>query len=281
MSTARTLGPRFKVLRVQLPYLSGTHLMRQTRQGVALSVLWLGCGADTQPLPESPARRVSDGSVSSSPPPQLDAARPQKELGIGVVQYAAMPRYEAEDVIHTGPSFRSDTLAVLNRDSLCFTGDGCVPSYGRMIEFDYEVPGWAILALTGDSAWAQVTLAPADPNGPKGWVSLRGDGVVAVLWSRILFEKDLFFLNPSDIAFHPNPVSTARVQPILVRDPHSGRPDYSMRPIEARGAWFRVELLTPGPLCKEPVPQISPDTVWIQHLTAAGRPRVFYHTRGC
>lgn len=42
-----------------------------------------------------------------------------------------------------------------------------------------------------------------------------------------------------------------------------------------------MELLTPNPMCKYPEPVATPDTVWIQYLTATGRPRTFYYTRGC
>src|SRR5947199_977657 len=110
-----------------------------------------------------------------------------REYGIGVVKYMAMYRYAARDVILATPSFAADTVATLARDSLCFRRPPvCVRSYDRMIEFDYEVPGWAILRFSTDSAWVKVTLAPSQPSGPVGLVRLRPDTAIPLLWSQVL-----------------------------------------------------------------------------------------------
>ena len=97
-----------------------------------------------------------------------------REFGIGVVRYADMYHYEAEDIIYASPNDTSDTVAILKREDLCLTSNSvCVRSYERMIEFDYEVPGFAILGFTPDSGWAQVTLDPSDRlTPPTGWVRL-------------------------------------------------------------------------------------------------------------
>lgn len=227
----------------------------------------------------APAVNDAPAAVPATPPSE----RPwwDREYGVGVVRYAAMERYEAEDVIRAAPSVDSDTVAILRRDSLCFAKDNCVRSYERMIEYDYEIPGWAILAFTPDSTWARVTLAPYDSAGPTGWVAVRRDSVEALLWSRVMWEKPLFFLRPDDIAFYDAPVETARVTRTLVRHPNSDRLNYIMNPLEVRGHWLRVELLTPSPMCEFPEPKVTPDTVWIRYLRTDGRPRVFYYTRGC
>ena len=248
------------------------------------TIALLACETDAPPPPRS------EPAVAESPPaapvPSPTAPREprgwwDKDFGVGVVKYAAMERYEAEDVIRAAPSPGADTIAVLRRDSLCFTRGGCVRSYDRMIEYDYEIPGWAILGVTRDSAWARVTLAPADSAGPTGWVALRGDSVRAVLWSLVLPEQPLFFLNPDDIAFYEAPAETARATRTLISDSDADRFDYIMNPLEVRDRWMRVELLTPSTMCKFPEPKVTPDTVWIQYLSPHGRPRVFYYTRGC
>ena len=198
-----------------------------------------------------------------------------------MVRYAAMYRYAATDVIRAAPSARADTIALLVRDSLCIANDPCVRSYSRMIEFDPEVPGWAVLRFSDDSAWAQVTLAPFDSAGPTGWVALRDDSAKVLLWSRILPNKSLYFLRPIDVAFYAAPVESARVERTLVRHANSDEYNYIMTPLEVRGAWLRVALLTPSPMCEWPEPKVTPDTLWIRFLTADNRPRVFYYTRGC
>lgn len=245
---------------------------------------------------ETPPRRSAEtpqGEAEARPPaqasvPAVDAPARQttrewwdKEFGVGVVSYAAMESYEARDVIRARPSISSDTVAVLDRDKLCFTSGICVRSYEQMVEFAYEIPGWAILGFTPDSGWARVTLAPFDTAGPTGWVALRGDSVRALLWSRILPEHSLFFLRPDDTAFYDAPIESARAARTLVRHAGSDRLNYIMNPLQVRDRWLRVELLSPSPMCEFPEPEVTPDTVWIQYLRADGRPRVFYYTRGC
>ena len=205
-----------------------------------------------------------------------------REYGIGVVKYMAMYRYAARDVILATPSFAADTVATLARDSLCFRRPPvCVRSYDRMIEFDYEVPGWAILRFSTDSAWVKVTLAPSQPSGPVGWVRLRPDTAIPLLWSQVLPRHRLFFLRRGEIAFYQVPDPKARINRQLVRYSNSDRFDYIMNPLTVRGTWLRVALFSPSAMCEASDLKVTPDTLWIQYLTAAQRPRVFYYTRGC
>jgi hypothetical protein len=249
----------------------------------SVCVAGVACGADRPNPPNAAARPPLDSPGVPAPSLQTTAPRPwwDKEFGIGVVRYAAMYRYQAKDVIRAAPSAGASIIALLNRDSLCFTGDKCVRSYNRMIEFDYEVPGWAILGFSDDSAWVQVRLAPSDSAAPVGWVALRADSVQALLWSRILPTKSVYFMRPSDVAFYTAPTDSAEVERELVKEPNSGELNHIMIPLEARGAWLRVVLLTPSPMCVFPEPKVTPDTLWIQYLTPKNRPNVFYYTRGC
>jgi len=203
-----------------------------------------------------------------------------REYGIGVVRYEAMYRYDARDVILVAPFASADTVASLSRDSLCFRQPpGCVRSYDRMIEFDYEVPGWAILEFSKDSGWVRVSLAPSQPSGPMGWVRLRPT-VSTLLWSQILPRHRLFFLREPDIAFYKEPDPKSRVERQPVTHLGSKRPSYIMNPLAVRGPWLRVELLVPSTICETDI-KVTPDTLWIRYLTPRGRPTVFYHTRGC
>lgn len=205
-----------------------------------------------------------------------------REYGIGVVKYAAMYSYTAHDVIFAAPNLHADTVATLRGDTLCIvTTRACVRSYDRMIEFEYEVPGWAILGFSQDSAWAKVTLAPSDPPGPVGWVQLRPDSTEALLWSDVLRGRPLFFLHPSTIAFYRRPDRRSRVARPLVEEPESNRFNYIMNPIATRGRWLRVEIVSTSTMCESPDMKVKPDTLWIEYLTPEARPRVFYYTRGC
>lgn len=202
-----------------------------------------------------------------------------REYGIGVVSYAAMETYSARDVILATPVRNADTVAILNRDSLCFTATRtCVRSYERMIEFGYEIPGWAILRFSADSQWVQVSLAPSDP-GPVGWVRLRPGSVDAVLWRTLLRDKGLFFLRTGDAAFYMHPERGALAPRARVpADSGHGR-RYVMIPLAVRGRWLRVAIT--NEVCGDTTGDVRPDTLWIEYLSPQGRPRVFYPTRGC
>lgn len=210
-----------------------------TTAGAALSLADIAGRWDIRAVPETadttPTTFVPAATADTSGWTVQDRSWWDREYGIGVVSYLAMGDYTARDVIRAAPSATADTVAVLTRDSLCFAPDHCVRSYDRMIEFDYEIPGWAILRFSEDSSWVQVTMAPSDSQGPTGWVALRGDSVQAVLWRDLLPEKPLFFLRPEDIAFYAAPSEAASIPRELARDSVSGQLDHIMNPLEARG----------------------------------------------
>jgi hypothetical protein len=198
------------------------------------------------------------------------------------VRYAAMERYSAKDVILARPSSSADTVATLDGASLCFTHPRrCVRSFQRMVEFAYEIPGWAIVDFSADSTWVQVTLNPSEPPGVLGWVRLRPDSVEALLWPVLLHRQRLFFLRAADIGFYSLPDGDSRVVRRLAKRPNSEELDYIMRPLEARGPWLRVQLFSPSNYCTWPEIKVTPDTLWVQYLTSDLRPRVFYYSRGC
>jgi hypothetical protein len=219
-------------------------------------------------------------------PPAQDTtllAWARREYGIGVVRYADMYRYETRDVLYSSPVLTADTVAVLDQRELCFRhGPHCVFSYKRMIEFDYEIPGWAILSLTRDSSWAEVTLNPWTPDSaPTAWVYLARDSVSVVFWRDLLPTKWLFFPLLENARFYARPDRSAPVALRYDTLPNPPRADLIMRPLRTDGRWMQVEVFSPNPLCKWPRPEVTPDTAWIEYLTSHDRPRVFYYTRGC
>ena len=222
--------------------------------------------------------------------PAAAAARGQelpfanREYGIGVVTYASLASgLGARDVIRAAPNRRAAVVARLAGDSLCFERPrSCSGLAERMIEYDYEVPGWAVLRYAPDSAWVEVSLGAAQRNAPTGWVQLRRDSVAVMRWDTALTGHSLFFLHPDQVAFFRQPDGRSRVSRALAPSPGTDRYDYHMTPLEARGSWLRVALESPSFSCEAPPPQPPrQDTLWIQYLTPARRPRVFYHTRGC
>ena len=213
-----------------------------------------------------------------------DLAFEDREYGIGVVVYAAHHAgTAAQDVIRAGPSRRAAVVARLAGNSLCFEQPRrCSALPELMIEYDYEIAGWAVLRYAPDSAWVEVSLGAAQRDAPTGWVQLRRDSVAVMRWDTTLTRHSLFFLHPGQVAFFRQPDGRSRISRALAPSPGTDRYDYHMTPIEARGSWLRVALESPSFSCQ--LPPASPprrDTLWIQYLTPAGRPRVFYHTRGC
>ena len=247
---------------------------------VSLLLVLVACRGERPRDPTTVARAPVAPSPAPVPTAQSSIEAWQgREYGIGVIRYAAMDRYQAVDVIRAGPSQRSDTVAVLRRDSLCFTPTRCVRSYEQMIEFDYEIPGWALLGFNADSTWARITLSPADSAGPRGWVALMPDSVEALLWPSILADKPLFFLKPAFVGFYATPDTATPVNVPQERLSDPGR--YMMTPITRQGDWLRVELRLSTYPCGDTEPDEHPDTLWIRFLTEHERPRVFFFTRGC
>ncbi len=206
----------------------------------------------------------------------------QRDFGIGVIKYKEMFTYKVIDTIFTDSNVDSKIKAILNSRSLAFTIGEDVFSFKRMIEYDYEIPGFAILKFNSDSSWAEVTLDPYNLlEPPTGWVNLKKDGTSFILWSNLLTNKNLFFLNPDDIQFYSKP-NKSETNPIkLEMFINSNRYDYIMKPILRNGNWLKVEVLTPSPYCKSEEVEVSPKILWIQYLNDNQRPNVFFYTRGC
>ena len=220
--------------------------------------------------------------TAAQPLASQELAWEHREYGIGVVAYPALMTTGMKDVIRAAPSLRSAVVARLDGDTVCFAQPrGCSRSYERMIEYAYEEPGWAILRFSPDSGWAEVSLGAAQRGAPTGWVRLRPDSTLVIRWDSLLAEHALFFLRDSEIAFYSRPDSSARLNRALARHGESERLNYVMHPLTRRGRWLRVVLESPSNQCVFPEVPTRRDTVWIRYLTPAGRPNVFFHTRGC
>lgn len=251
----------------------------------ALGAEWGGRG-DHEPRDDVliPALRGPAANHASRPAFQQSTDWSEREYGVGVVRYEAMYTYSARDAVRAQPHVNSDTVAILDGANLCFvTQAECVRSYERMIEYDYEIPGFAILSFNPDSSWARVTLNPYDRKDPPvGWVRLDRDSVSAVLWSDLLPQQYyMFFLKRSEIRFYTRPDTTAPVDLALESHESSSRLDYGMQPLSVDGRFLRVELYSPSPYCVTPEPEVRPDTLWIEYLSEDLRPRIFFYTRGC
>jgi len=208
-----------------------------------------------------------------------------REYGVGIVAYEDMPNYSCVDTIYAKPNLNSEIVAVLNNRELCFNApkDTCVFSFGQMIEYSYEIPGFAILSFNVDSSWAKVTLDPWDKLTSKtGWIHVKKLKTAPILWSDIIPRKNpLFFINPDSIRLFTKPDYNYEVEIILEVYDNSDRLDYEMHPLVVEGRWMKVEVLTPSQYCKSKPPESKVDTLWIEYLSKSLRPKVFYYTRVC
>ena len=128
-----------------------------------------------------------------------------------------------------------------------------------------EAPaGWHRVLLGADSTGAAVS----------GWSRVRPGIVGRTLWEELLPGQPLFFaLPPDSFAFHASPGGPEERFPVEVER-------YILWPLEVRGDWMRVRAVTPSDYCFEPRAPTQ-DTLWIRWRGEAGRPRVWFHTRGC
>lgn len=164
-----------------------------------------------------------------------------REYGIGVVEYNSMQTYSVEDVVFIEPNDQSDTVAILNKDSLYLVLlDTTVRTYKRMIEYDYEIPGFAVLSFNSDTSWVEITLDPWNNITPlTGWINLLKEGVGIILWSDLLPQKKpLFFLYPDSIHFYSEPNKTADTTITIETYENSDRLDYEMWPLLVINHWL-------------------------------------------
>lgn len=146
------------------------------------------------------------------------------------------------------------------------------------VEFDYEENGLPIDSIAGE--WVRVVYGvTATGENRAGWVRRRMN-VEAVLWPDLFAERNLFFLDDVTPSFHSAPDGPL-LQITLAREPDPPhRADYTLYADSLAGHWMRVRLVTPSNYCFDPL-NPTEHTVWIRMLDERGRPRVFYHSRGC
>lgn len=218
-----------------------------------------------------------------------------QDFGIGIVSFAFVDsgaEWPAADtmLVHEAASAGAPVVArfifqVPEPMSWAFvleTGDEAVES--NAVEYGYEVLGLPVDAVEAGGEWARVIYGTAADATPRtGWVRIGGEGARLRLWSEVLPEQSLFFVGPSsEVAFYDRPgggrVSAA---PFRESDPQGAAFDLRMEPLEVDGRWMKVRVVTPDDSCRAELVETKEDILWIEYLDPRGRPRVWYHTRGC
>jgi hypothetical protein len=117
-----------------------------------------------------------------------------------------------------------------------------------------------------------------------GWVRQAAGRNARTLWEELLPTLPLFFVVPRDsVRFH-GAVDGSETAFALPAPAPGGDPadpgDYILWPLAREGDWMQVRAVTPSDFCADPPAPVE-DTLWVRWRTAAGRPRVWYFTRGC
>lgn len=134
----------------------------------------------------------------------------------------------------------------------------------------------------GSSAVGAVTAGPGGmrrtdrPVLHRGWVQLAPGRLERILWNEHLPVKTLFLLGPVQPQFLDAPGG----RPVDAGVPTTDT-DHIIHPIQRRGKWLQVEVVTPSDYCWEPRPETRRTVAWIPYLDDGGRARVWYFSRGC
>lgn len=150
----------------------------------------------------------------------------------------------------------------------------------NLCEYDYEVLGLPIDTINESTQWFRVVYGFSDHNRPmKGWVKYQKPHCDFFLWATRLPKKVLYFEpEPKQPEFFDNP-NGKQVQMKLYRlaNPDSRRFSYSLHPLEVRGSWMKVRVVSPSTMAQ--LPDLNSPTVWIRYLDKKGRPLVYYYAR--
>jgi hypothetical protein len=148
----------------------------------------------------------------------------------------------------------------------------------NLVEHGYEESGVPFDSSDASGRWLRGILGfTADSVARVGWIDTGRGGIGVIRWAQQLADRPIFFPRPEAAAFFQGPDSSARVA-----TPRGGDGAYAIHPVEARGPWLRVNVVTPSDNCGESdsVPHRT-RTLWIRYLDDRGRPNVWYYSRGC
>ena len=156
---------------------------------------------------------------------------------------------------------------------------------------------WAPVALTDNSVgisaddtgipfdsvdpsgrWHRAILGFTEEQQPwMGWVQLGDSALSRMVWKEKFTETMIYFLHIDDTPFHSTPGG-----PIVTTPRALAADGFDVTGLEVRGEWLRVKVEHPGENCTGDVfANRRADEYWIRAFEEDGRPRVFFHTRGC
>lgn len=151
------------------------------------------------------------------------------------------------------------------------------------LETGYEETALPVLEAGAGGEWLRVSYAfDSAGTAVTGWVDGTDSAVEIVTWTSWLASGAFFFLEADSIAFFEEPEGPALP---LALEPGQGtqRFDYTLYDIRTQGAWMEVRVASPSDYCVDDATSAESGgtNAWIRFLDEEGRPRIWYHTRGC
>jgi len=213
--------------------------------------------------------------------------------GIGVVFFSINGGKTDSTTIYKQPKETSNKLAtyriIFAADEMGYQYSVTNPKYKAIagqVEYGYEISGMPIDSIDETKSWVQVTIVFQELNIiSKGWIKVKNSNMDYLEWKNILPKRSVLFFDPfpKSIEFydsmegklvhfnleHYNDYSTGQ-----------RRYNYVLHPLEAKGVWMKVKVVTPSDFCDQPKAPRS-KILWIKYLDEKGKPLIFYPTRGC
>lgn len=265
----------------------------------ALACLLLGAGCNAVPADRPPgtdeivlAHDADTAFHPTAPGPNHRSADPDWDIGTGFLRVAPGPAgppgtAQPETIpIHAAPRRGAALIARAYHEGYRLVVEAAEPDLrDGALEVGYEERALPVLEEREGSRWVRVSFAMDEEGQPRtGWTDAAADGLELRSWEEWLAGGGgpLHFLDPADIAFF----QSAGGAPLdLVLEPGMGSRgyDYVMYPVRSEGPWMEARVVSPSDYCGGPS-QPDPDvdrTAWIRFLDNAGRPAVWYPTRGC
>lgn len=263
---------------------------------VAIGLGVVGCRAESRAAAriDSPAAALASAAAVATPPVwrvvpwEPYAGVDPGDLGVGVAYLT-----HAED---KGATAGTDTLLLRSEPNAGAPAVGAmlytvsangITQYAvaapeslrpNLVEHGYEESGVPFDSTDATGRWVRAILGfAADSSARVGWLDGGRRGVGLIRWAQHLADQPIYFPKPEAAAFFSTPDST---QPAPA--PPGGEDAYAIHPLEARGPWLRVRVVSPSDNCaaSDSVPH-RVRTVWIRYLDDRGRPNVWYYPRGC
>jgi hypothetical protein len=253
--------------------------MRTLLLRVAIPALLMGCGTTADP----PAATPDAWHLADAPRDASAADFLRHDLGAGVLFLpeppdARVPRSDTV-AIHAAPDAAAPVKARFVFDQpgphgwsyQLWSGEAGLSS--NVVEFAYEVSGIPFDSVAA-GGWTRVVYGRGAPEGPRtGWVEPRAGTVENRLWRDVLPERSLHFLSPEMVAFHAAPDGPTHA--FALDD------GYELGPQRVDGDWMEVRVTSPSACAAAAGQEVREHTAWIRFVDPDGRPRVWYHARGC